>query len=58
MFSHIETQRTIFEIKNRKQLFDMYNEFINYWNQYPLEYHKKKPISYSDFVKYLFSISK
>jgi hypothetical protein len=55
--SQYRIQKKYFEAEHTELLKHMYNELIDYWNNYPLMYHNKKSISYDDFVRYCFSIS-
>lgn len=57
MISHLAIEKKYFEIKYRELLQKMYANFITQYNTYPLEYHKKRVITYTSFVNYCFSIS-
>lgn len=57
MYSLNSLQKNQFEVKYRELLKKMYHQFNSTYKSYPLEYHKKSPISYEEFVNYCYSIS-
>ena len=58
MISHYLIEKKYFEKEYKELLLKMYNDFNFTYEHYPLELHRKRKISYNDFVTYCFSISK
>ncbi len=57
LVSHYSLEKKQFERKYNDLLKNMYEEFKKYWQSYPLEFHRKKEISYEDFVHFCFTQS-